>query len=106
MGRQRIQDTEIHSESAVTDEGREMQCITLAMNLVEERLRNGTASSQETVHFLRLGSTKERLEKELLAKQVELARAKTESIRNADEIKALYEEAIRSFAVYNGTANE
>ena len=49
---------------ALTPEARENQMISLAMDLVEQRLLNGTASSQETTHFLKLGTAKEKLERE------------------------------------------
>ena len=51
---------------ALTPEAREGQLIALATDLVEQRLRDGTATSQEVVHFLRLGSMRERLEREKL----------------------------------------
>lgn len=57
---------------ALTPEAREGQMISLAMDLVEQRLRNGTASSQETTHFLRLATTKEQVERRLAEKELEL----------------------------------
>jgi regulator of replication initiation timing len=74
----------------------------MAMDLVETRLRNGTASSQETTHFLKLGSMKERKELELLEKQKQLMTAKTEALQSAKQIEKLYGDAMKAFSVYSG----
>lgn len=87
---------------ATTMEGRENQLIALAMQRAEERLRDGTASSQEIVHFLKLGSTKERLEKEILEKQAKLLEAKTENFATQKDIKAMYQEALEAMKSYTG----
>lgn len=87
---------------ATTPEGRENQMIALAMDLVEKRLINGSASSQETTHFLKLGSTKERIEKEILEKQKDLIVAKTESIQSAKRIEELYINALNAMRSYSG----
>lgn len=90
---------------ALTAESRENQLCALALDLVEERLRNGTASSQETTHFLKLASTKDKLEKEILEKQKELLEAKTESLQSAQRIEALYSDAIAAMKEYSGQTN-
>ena len=87
---------------ALSPEARENQLISLAVDLVEERLTNGTASAQETVHFLRLGSTKARIEQEMLRKQSELLEAKTEAIRSAKRVEELYENALSAMRIYSG----
>lgn len=87
---------------ALTPEARENQLIALATDLVEERLMNGTASSQETTHFLKLATTKARIEKEILEKQKELIEAKTEALQSAKRMEALYSEAIKAMRSYNG----
>lgn len=91
---------------ALTPEARENQLISLAYDLVEERLRNGTATSQETTHFLKLGSTKERIEKEILEKQKELISAKTEALQSAKRIEELYAEAVKAMRTYTGAGEE
>lgn len=91
---------------ASTEEGRENQLIALATNLVEKRLRNGTASSQETVHFLRLGSQKTKLELEKLRKENELLVAKTEALKSAKRSEELFAEAIKAFGTYTGKDEE
>ena len=87
---------------ALTPEARENQLISLATDLVEKRLREGTASSQETTHFLKLASTKARLEKTILEKQAELITAKTESLQSQKRVEELYTEAMKAFRNYSG----
>lgn len=91
---------------ATTPEGRENQLIALAMDLVEKRIIAGTASSQETTHFLKLGSTKERLEKEILEKQKDLITAKTEAIQSAKRVEELYVNALNAMRSYSGNKRE
>lgn len=90
---------------ALTPEARENQLISLAIDLVEQRLIDGSASSQETTHFLKLASTKARLEKEILEKQKELISAKTEALQSSKHIEELYTEAIAAMRRYGGKDN-
>lgn len=86
----------------LTPEARENQLVSLAMDLVEQRLLDGTASSQETTHFLKLGTAKEKLELERLAKENELLKAKTEAIKSAERTEELYKKAIKAMGIYSG----
>lgn len=96
------QDQSRRRPPAATPEARENQMIALAMDVVEKRLRNGTASSQETTHFLKLGSIKERRELLLLEQEIELKKAKTESIKSAERVEELYKEALNAMRTYSG----
>lgn len=87
---------------ALTPESRENQLISLAVDLAEKQLQEGTASSQVITHYLKLGSTKERIEKEILEKQKDLITAKTEAIKSAKRVESLYEEAIKAMRKYSG----
>lgn len=87
---------------AITPEDRENQMIALAVDLAEKQLKEGTASSQVITHYLKLGSTKERLEKEILEKQKDLITAKTENLRIAQETKDLMEQAMAALGSYRG----
>lgn len=87
---------------ALTPEARENQLISLAVDLAEKQLQEGTASSQVITHYLKLGSTKEKIEKEILEKQKELITAKTEAIKSAERIEKLYGEAINAMRRYSG----
>ena len=79
---------------AVKPEARENQMISLAMDLAEQRLRDGTASSQLIAEFVKRGSTKARIEKELLEKQRDLAAAKADSIKAGDRLEELLEKEL------------
>lgn len=87
---------------ATTPEGRENQLIALAVDCAEEQLRNGTASSQVICHYLKLGSTRERLEKEMLEKKVELMTAQKESLDASQRIEELYSKALDAMRLYSG----
>lgn len=91
---------------ALTPEARENQLISLAMDLVEQRILDGTASSQETTHFLKLASSKAKLEKQLLEAQAEMAMAKKEALdaqrRSDEDLK----EVIRAFRQYSGQSED
>lgn len=91
---------------AMTPEARENQLIALAVDLVEERLLNGTASSQETTHFLKLGSMKNRLEMEKLEEENRLLRAKTASLESAKRSEELFAEAIKAMRRYSGQGSD
>lgn len=87
---------------ALSPEARENQMIALAMDVVEKRLRDGTASSQETTHFLKLASSKERLEKEILGEQKKLISAKTKAIEDAPRMDQMFKDAINAMREYSG----
>ena len=92
------------SPPATSIEGRENQLISLAVARAEEQLRDGTASSQVITHYLRLGSTKDRLEKEILEKKKELITAQTEAIASAKKVEELYVNALKAMRAYSGGA--
>ena len=91
---------------ALTPESRENQLISLAVDLAEKQLQEGTASSQVITHYLKLGSTKERIEKEILEKQKELISAKTEALKSAKRIEELYTNAIKAMRSYSGQTDD
>lgn len=90
---------------AIDPDAREGQLISLAIDLVEERLRNGTASSQETVHFLKLGSSKSRLENEKMQLENELTKAKTEAMHAQQHADEMFTEAIAAMKKYSGNGS-
>lgn len=91
---------------ALTPEAREKQLISLAIDQAEQQLLNGTASPSVITHFLKLASSKEKLEKELLEKQVALAAAKTEAIKSAERIEELYSNALAAMREYHYSVEE
>ena len=90
---------------ALSPEARENQMISLAVDLAEKQLQEGTASSQVITHYLKLGSTKERIEKEILEKQKELISAKTEALQSAKRMEELYADAISAMKRYSGNGD-
>ena len=87
---------------ALTPDSRENQLISLAVDCAEKQMREGTASSQVIVHYLKLGSSKERREKEKLEEEIKLLRAKTEAMKSAKVVEELYTEAINAMKTYSG----
>lgn len=91
---------------ALTPEARENQMIALAVDLAEKQLLEGTASSQVITHFLKLATSRERLEREKLEKENELLRAKTEAIESAKRVEELYSDALRAMRSYRGETDD
>lgn len=89
---------------ATTPEGREQQLISMAVDAVEKRIRDGTASAQELVHYLKLGSTREKLEQERLTRENQLLAAKTDAIASASRMEELVGEAIEAMRSYRSSA--
>ena len=91
---------------ATSPEAREKQLTALAYDAVEKRIREGKASSQELVHFLKIGSTREQLEKELMETRRELMAAKKESLESMARMEELTQQAIDAFRTYSGTVDD
>lgn len=94
--------TKEKTRPGITPESRETQLVALAIDLAEQQLRDGTASSQVITHYLKLGTMKEKLEREKLEKENELLKAKTESIQSAKRVEELYEQALNAMKHYSG----
>ena len=90
----------MRSAPAITPEAREQQLISLAVNLAEKQLRDGTASSQVITHYLRLGTERERYELERLRADVELSRAKRDSYESSKLKEEMYAKAIAAMKDY------
>lgn len=104
MGRPRknTSDAGLTRPPAKTPDDRENQLIAAAIDLAEEQIRKGTATSQVISHFLKLGSTTAKLEKEKLSNEVELVKAKTANLKSAEHNEKLYKEAMDAFSLYRG----
>ena len=74
----------------------------MAMDLAEQQLLDGTASSQVIAHFLKLGSSRQRLENIKLERENELLKAKTDAIESAKNVEKLYSEALAAMKSYSG----
>lgn len=109
MGRARkkvVNDSSAMMRPALTPEARENQLISLAVDLAEKQLREGTASSQVITHYLKLGSTKERIEKEILEKQKDFLDAKTQNLKSIERQEQMYTDALKAFRGYSGHGDE
>lgn len=91
---------------AMSAEGRENQLIARAVDLAEQQLIDGTASSQVITHYLKLGSTKERIEKEILESKRDLIIAQTQNLKSMQRVEELYEEALNAMRRYSGQSDE
>lgn len=87
---------------ALTPEARENQMIALAVDIAEQQMRDGTASSQIITHYLKLGTMREKLEMKRIEQEIELQKAKTKAIDNMEESRVLYENAIKAMKEYAG----
>lgn len=94
------------SGTPLTQDARETQLTSLAMDLAERRLRDGTASAQEICYWLRRGTRRDQLEEDQMAYKNELLQAKTSQIRQVEETAKLYADAIRAFKIYGGEGEE
>lgn len=91
---------------ATTDDGREGQLVSSAIDLAERQIQDGTASSQVITHFLKLGSTRERLEQERLKNENSLLKAKVESLKSQKKIEDLIGDALNAMRSYTGQSVE
>lgn len=85
---------------ATTLEGRENQLIAAAMDLVEKRIRSGSASAQETVHFLRLGSVRNQLEQDKLRGENEVLKTRVKEMEGRKSQEELLSKALAAFRGY------
>ena len=87
---------------ARTPEEEENYMIGIAMKAAEKKILSGKATSQLLTHFLKKASVKEQLEKEKLEAEVELLKAKKESLDRQQVLEGLYADALKAFAIYTG----
>lgn len=91
---------------ALTPEARENQMISLAIDLAEKQLLDGTASSQVITHYLKLGSSRERLEQEIMQKNKELIEAKKDNLESSKHAEELYINALNAMKKYSGNQDK
>jgi hypothetical protein len=100
--RRRSEPDTTRRKPATTPEGRENEMISAAHDLAERQIKNGTASSQVITHFLKLGSTRERLEQQRLEHENELTRVKIDALESQKRVEELYMEALSAMRSYAG----
>lgn len=87
---------------ATTPQGRENQLINLAIDRAEQQIRDGTASAQVISHFLKLGSSRERLEQDRLLSENVLVNAKIDDLANKKDVGEMYKKALGAMQLYTG----
>lgn len=108
MARVKVTDSNVSTKRmrpALTPEARENQLISLAVDLAEQQLRDGTASSQVITHYLKLGTEKEKLERERLREDINVLKAKARAYDSSEEIKTLYADALNAMKRYSGSGD-
>lgn len=93
-------------QPARTPEEQENRMVGLAVDLAEKQLRDGTATAQVITHYLKLGSTREQLEQEKLARENQLLEAKREAMESAHRVEELYGQALQAMRTYAGQVVE
>ena len=108
MARRKISSEEpaVKLRPALTPEARENQLIALAIDLAEKQVMDGSASSQVITHYLKLGTTRERIEKEILEKQKSLLDAKTQALQSQKRVEELYANALSAMRRYSGGGDD
>ena len=104
--KRREEPKQTRGKPATTPENRENELVSAAIDLAEEQIREGTASSQVITHFLKLGSTREQLEQQRLEHENELTRVKIEAIESQKRVEELYMEALSAMRTYAGDMPE
>ena len=104
MGRRKKLDGSSSSQfsPASNPEERENQMISLAVNLAEQQLREGTASSQVIVHYLKLASTRNKLEEEKIKYETAMLQAKKDALNKSGQLQELMANALEAFRSYSG----
>lgn len=106
MGKSKTNDNYKPLRPALTPESRASQLVSLAYDLAEKQLREGTASSQVITEFLKLGSSENKLKMEKLEEENKLLRAKTEKIQSEQKSEEMFAAAIKAMSRYQGHADE
>jgi|SRR5699024_8579277 len=91
------------SKPASTPEAREKQLVSLAVDLAEKQLKEGTASPSIINHYLKIASKRETLERDILERQARLIESKAESMSKDREAEQLAKEAIEAMKSYSSS---
>ena len=97
-----VEKTEVRRPPATTLDGRENQMVGLAVDLAEKQIREGTASAAVITHYLKLGTSREKLERDKLKAENELLKARVEALASQSRVEELYAKAIHAMANYAG----
>lgn len=106
MTKSKSDDKDLRGRPATNPKDREDEMINLAVDLAEQQLRDGTASTTVLVHYLKLGSTRGMLEQEMLENKTQMIKAQTESIKSSKRMEDLYNNALSAMRLYSGASGE
>lgn len=106
MVKHRSTSSERKFRPALNPDSRENQLISLAMDVAEQQMRDGTASPQTLNHFLRLGSSENRVKMRKLQREIDLLEAKKESLESTQRIEEMYADAMKAMRSYQGIEDE
>lgn len=94
------------SRPATSPEAREKQLISIAVDLAEKQLRDGTASAQVITHWLKLADSSRQEQVQKLRLENELLKARTEQISSSRMSEELVDRALKAFRGYSGQDDE
>lgn len=100
------QESETTRPPAKTPEERENQLIEAAVDLAETQLKSGAASAQVITHYLKLGSSREKLEQQRLTNEVALLDTKRAALESEQRTEVLIQNALMAFQAYSGNLPE
>lgn len=103
MARQKpAEDSRRPRRPATSPEARENELVSLAHDLAEKQIRQGDASSQVITHFLKLGSSRERLEQQRIEHENAMMQAKMEAMESQARMEETYVNALKAMQSYTG----
>lgn len=101
-----VEDIPMKLPPARTRERRVHQLVLQAENLIEERLRNGTASPTETVAIVRLGTELEKANIERVKAHTEYLQAQKAKAESETVREELFTNAMNAMSRYQGRESE
>lgn len=103
--RTNIQPGRTNRPTAKTPEERENQLIQAAVDLAEQQLLSGEASAQVITHYLKLGSSREKLEQARIENEVRLLETKRELMESEKRTEQLMIDALNAMRNYTGASD-
>lgn len=91
---------------SLTPEADENQLISLAIDAAKKMLLDGNAPTSVVLHYLKLATSRERLEREIMETKRELMEAQKKSLESQAKIESLYTEALKAMQRYSGNSEE
>lgn len=96
----------VRQQPATTPEEREQQMIGYADQLAEKQLLDGSASAQVISHYLKLGSTRERLEQTRIHNENLKLQAQIAQIQSQQRTEELVAEVKEVLMLYGGISQD